>query len=197
MTEEKRKPGYQHWCTPEWILERVREVYRGDIDLDPFSNPYSTTNAKREWWEPGYDWGAFDVLSAMAETDIGRVEVLDGFSTHWRGHVFFNPPFSRTRDAITWAHYLWEQGNIDAAIGIFPCSMNSKHWWMVEAAPAYGYFTRRVAFVDDGEVVEGPRHDIAIAYWGREPTRFVKAFQDKVRFPPGCAALASLVERER
>lgn len=174
--EKKREPGHQHWCTPTWILDRVRNTY-GEITLDPFSNPNSATGALVQWYGPDAD-----------------MHTIDGFAEKWHGYVFFNPPFSRTREAVKKAHDGWAAADYEAAIGIFPCSMNSRHWWMVEAATVHGYFRKRPCFVDKGVVVKGARHDIAIAYWGREPRAFVSAFRDVVRFPPGTAALASLRE---
>lgn len=72
-----------HWCTPEWVLDIVRQSL-GGIDLDPCSNVESTVAAANEWLWPEHD--------ALKE-DWGVV----GRGTR----VFVNPPFGASyRDPI-------------------------------------------------------------------------------------------------
>lgn len=50
------------WCTPDWIVEGVRETFDGSPDLDPCSNQWSRVGAKVEYMLPEHDgledgWG--------------------------------------------------------------------------------------------------------------------------------------------
>jgi hypothetical protein len=51
------------WCTPDWVIDIVHEVFGDSPDLDPCSNPYSRVKAKTEFTlEKGNDglvddWG--------------------------------------------------------------------------------------------------------------------------------------------
>lgn len=60
------------WCTPPWILILVRQVFCGDIDLDPCSNDF-----------------AKEIVQAGASFD----QAADGLHREWSGKVFVNPPF--------------------------------------------------------------------------------------------------------
>lgn len=165
-----RPQGYQHWCTPTEILDRVVQVF-GVVDLDPFSNPFSLVQACEKWVDPEEKW-----------TDPKGI-ARDGFEHRWHGDVFFNPPFRRANEAVAKAHRGWLAGEYESAIGILPCSMNSKHWWMIEAAPEHGYFRRRPSFLFEGLKSTNGKGDVAIVYWGRDCGAFLEAFFDIVRFP--------------
>ena len=90
--------------TPEWLLGLVREVFRGDIGLDPFSEPHNPTRAQR-----------FYSLNAPAEWEPKRPrnEVLDaGVPKEFQGHnsleedwmcmlpTWVNPPFSQLFESV-------------------------------------------------------------------------------------------------
>lgn len=47
--------GSLDWCTPDWILDLVRNVFGGQIDLDPCWNPNAHTNAKVSYTLPKND----------------------------------------------------------------------------------------------------------------------------------------------
>ncbi len=164
--------GSQHWCTPLWIVEMVHEVFRAAPDLDPFSNPQSETGALTHWYGPDapdpefrHDGFALSWMEAAAEDPCDP----------W--NVFFNNPWNRTGDAVRKAASEWDRwGRAIQIISLFPCSMNAKHWPLVEAAPARCYFDRRPSFVVDGKIKKGNPKDVAVAYWGDQPYWFAHVF---------------------
>ncbi len=184
MTDTKLSPGgqtkgggSQHWCTPPDIVELVHGVM-GGIDLDPFSNPQSVTGARCQWYGPGVG---------------GYHEAMDGFGCSWASHsrIFFNPPWSHTGKAVRKAASEWEKwGGTDSLeiIGLIPCSMNAKHWPLVERAPARCYLNRRPSFMVDGKIKRGNPKDVAIVYWGSRPYRFADVFSEVGRIHFGVIA---------
>lgn len=170
MSETKLSPGgqtkgggSQHWCTDPWMVNTVHDVFGGPPELDPFSNPSSGTGAAIQWYGPDVDGN-------------------DGFELSWgvlRGRkVYFNPPWSHTGKAVRKAAYEWETWkSIDIEIiGLIPCSMNAKHWPLVEQAPARCYLNKRPSFLADGVLKKGNPKDVAIVYWGSRPYRFADVF---------------------
>ncbi len=67
----------QTWFTPAYVLDRVRDDFGGDIDLDPCTTADNPVGAYR-WFTP----------------------TEDGLSTSWdnAGSVFVNPPYSKARE---------------------------------------------------------------------------------------------------
>jgi hypothetical protein len=158
---QAKRGGSQHWCTPEWIVSMVRVVFDDLLDLDPFSNPGSITHAKDQWYGPEQDG-------------------MDGFELSWGAlaeTVYFNPPWNRTGDAVRKASQEWHDSDGEIQIiGLIPCSMNAKHWPLVERAPARCCLNRRPSFMVDGEIKKGNPKDVAIVYWGSRPYRFADVF---------------------
>lgn len=79
-----------HWCTPQWVVDCIHELYNGPPDLDPCSNPYSTVKATTEFsLETGFD----------------------GLITPWAGHnIYVNPPFGKgwwKMDVNNVREYIW------------------------------------------------------------------------------------------
>lgn len=164
MSETKLSPGgqtkgggSQHWCTDPKLVALVHQVI-GVPELDPFSNPDSQTGAAIQWYGP----------------DAGD---YDGFELSWAAvasTVYFNPPWSRSGDSIRKAVDEAEDGA--EIICEIPCSMNSKHWPLVERAPARCYLNKRPGHVENGVLKRGNPKDVAFVYWGRRPYRFAHVF---------------------
>src|SRR5688572_9278019 len=49
---EVKKKGYHHWCTPPEVVVLVHRFFGGPPDLDPWSNPWSTTGARAQFTGP-------------------------------------------------------------------------------------------------------------------------------------------------
>lgn len=149
----------QHWNTPIDIFTKVQSVLRS-IDLDPFSNHDSMIPTRLRWYGP--------CASELA---------IDGFDHSWSAvarTVFFNPPWNRSGEAVRKAELEYQDGC--EIIGLVPSSINSRHWPLVERAPARCYPHKRPSFLLDGEAVKGNPKDIAIIYWGASPYRFADVF---------------------
>lgn len=151
----------EHWNTPVEIVRRVRDaLHLRRPDLDPFSNLASQTGAFDEWTGP-HSGG------------------IDGFEHSWAAvaeTVFFNPPWKKSGLAVRKAESEYQDGC--EIIGLIPCSMNSRHWPLVERAPARCYNHKRPSFLLDGKPVKGNPKDVALIYWGPRPYRFADVFSE-------------------
>jgi hypothetical protein len=130
-------PHYQDiksvdWNTPQYILDAVRQVFDGSIDLDPCSNATSIVNASGEY-----------NLELRGE---------NGLELGWSGNVFVNPPFGRGLDK-------WVQKAIDSASGkdgeetsvimLLPVAVSTKLWQnkILKRADAICFLNKRIRFV--------------------------------------------------
>lgn len=149
----------EHWCTPPEVVDLVRKVLH-TIELDPFSNRDSQTNARMQLFGPDVD---------------GH----DGFEEPWDAcTVFFNPPWRRSGDAVRKAQAEWEAGHALEIIGLVPTSLNAKHWPIVEQAPAVCTPNKRINFFEDGVQKKGNPKDVVLIYWGNNPWRFRAIFSE-------------------
>lgn len=163
--------GSQHWCTPPDLVALVHKVFGCAPDLDPFSNPQSVTGARQQWYGPELKHGK---NSGDGFEDPWMATPADS-DDPWR--VFFNNPWGKTGKAVAKAEREWlRAGSSIEIIGLFPCSMNAKHWPLVEQAPARCYLNKRPNFMEDGEIKKGNPKDVAIVYWGSRPYRFADVF---------------------
>lgn len=172
--------GYQHWCTPPWLVSLVRDVFARDIDLDPFSNEGSVTGAKVQFTGPG---------GFVGTKDGCRFVDKDGFDEPWgRGTVYLNPPYSKSGDAMAEAEYEYRHGSVVEMIAVTRSSTNTRYWPIVERATAHGYFRERPAFLDENGIESnGSQVEIATAYWGPRPFRFGAVFEGAARIHLGRA----------
>lgn len=89
--------GKQEWYTPPVIIEAVRALFGGEIDLDPCSNAKG---------------GSANVPARMHYT------VKDnGLLQPWSGRIYLNPPYGRgIRPWIERVREEYERGRIRAAV---------------------------------------------------------------------------------
>ncbi len=172
--------GYQHWCTPPWLVELVRGVFGQRIDVDPFSNERSVTGARLQFTGPD---------GFVGTKDGCRFVDKDGFSESWGdGCVYLNPPYSKSGQAIAEADYEYRDAGVLEMILVTRSSTNTGYWPLVERATAHGYFRKRPAFLDEhGSEKEGSQVEIATAYWGPRPFRFGAFFEGVARVHLGRA----------
>lgn len=167
VTPSKNGQGYQHYCTPEWFLERVRKV--NQIALDPCSNQWSKVHA---------------LLSMEAEHD--------GLHSRWswsalaagrNGLVYLNPPYA---DPLPWAERLLAEirrcevdfGRPMEAIWIAPCKPSRKwHKLLTKACDMRLDLDERVCFEKEGVPDENPIDDSTVFYFGPNWVRFCQAFE--------------------
>jgi hypothetical protein len=137
------------WCTPEWLLELVRQFF-GRIDLDPCSNALSTVGA--------------------AVTYTVRD---DGLSKPWSGRVWVNPPYS---DPTPWMRRCSEVGDAGEVLAL-PKGDWSTAWWRAYVLPASArcQIHARVDFVQRRRRTTA-NFPSALVYYGRRQKDFADLF---------------------
>jgi hypothetical protein len=109
----------QHWNTPEFIVQAVKETFGGQIDLDPCDNEFSITKPKVSY----------------------RLPQHDGLKEPWYSpwhygvsleNVYCNPPFGRSADGTSIAD--WVKKAVEAykaganVILLIPASTETTFW---------------------------------------------------------------------
>lgn len=153
--------------TPPWIIDLVKEVFGGQIDLDPasYSLPQEWIRAKR-------------YFTAQE----------DGLEQDWFGNVFVNWPYTKVRfDARKqrnvhsplspiWSTFTikqYEIGNTKQIIAL--CYSKNGYDWFDNLVKNYTTcFIGRVSFVDcNGQLQRTPaKHASALVYFGEDDSRF-------------------------
>jgi hypothetical protein len=141
----------QTYNTPPWVVELVRVLGGGVIDLDPCSNGTSVVGARR----------TFD-------------EASDGLSQSWAtsrpgGLVYVNPPFN---DIEPWVRKCAESAQEGAlVVALLPLRTFTK-WYQEIVWPSATYkveLAQRVAFSLRGQPQPGYREPCALFVWGTVP----------------------------
>jgi len=153
------------WGTPKKYVDAVKEVFGGEIALDPCSSPYSIVNAKVEYMLPEHD---------------GLTELWN-FPT-----IYVNPPYginkeSRTtiRDWLAKCAEAHEKYNSEV-IALVPVAPNTRHWkeyvFGKATAICFLYDTRLKFLVKGKEGGKGAPMACAMIYWGKKYDRFYEVF---------------------
>lgn len=154
--------------TPEAVLQLVRHVFGGRIDLDPCGNPASITQARREIWLTKY--------SGAASTEkLGRcIDYGSGLVAPWAGTVFVNPPFDHI---AKWSRKCaGEHAQRQAEVLLLSPARTDTRWFHGVIAPtasAFCLWRGRLVFL--GEKAGCP-FPLMFAYWGPHADRFRAAF---------------------
>lgn len=116
------------WLTPQWILENVRDIFNGQIDLDPCSDDQNNSGAKT----------------------VYTIED-DGLSKPWRGRVFMNPPYSRDKEILRAWSRKWKEefDNRHMIAGIaLVAARTDTDWWLnlYKTADMVCFLFKRVHF---------------------------------------------------
>lgn len=156
-SEAKSYDGDEHY-TPEKYIELVRQVFGGEIDLDPASS-----------------------LKAQ-ETVVARqfyTKEQDGLSREWAGTTFLNMPYS---DPAPWVEKLLEalgSGAVPEAIVL--CNNTTDVGWaqqLLEASAAVCFMRGRIAFDrPDSKANKGTRQGQIFFYLGNDVDSFISAFE--------------------
>lgn len=155
----------QEWCTPEHIVNVVKDFYEGEIDLDPCSNKYSIVKAKTEFILPKHD----------------------GLKEKWNfKRIYVNPPYGRNRENKTsikdWLKKCLEakQKYNSEVIALIPVASNTSHWkeFIFGKADMICFLQdTRLKFMLNGEVVKkGASMACCIVYYGDRCFEFIKNF---------------------
>jgi DNA N-6-adenine-methyltransferase (Dam) len=156
----------QEWCTPPKYIQAVREVFGGEIQLDPCSNKYSIVDAKVEYRRPEND----------------------GLIDSWNhSTIFVNPPYGSDRTAGTtikhWLRrcYLARKEHGASVQALVPVASNTRHWkdyvWGAADAVAFLYDTRLKFLVDGKGEGKGAPMSCAMIYWGDDVDLFMDTYK--------------------
>lgn len=153
------KAGTEDWCTPAEVLEPVRRVFGGHIDLDPCSNPHSIVCARRSVmlpkWREAYERKAVgEVLTQRVLASIGEAEEVifaDGLEVAWRGSTYVNPPYSAKPLGAFMAKASLEARRGVPTIMLTPSKTDLRAWQAhVPSAAAICFIKGRLDFIVPG-----------------------------------------------
>lgn len=155
----------QHWGTPDKYVDAVREVFGGEIGLDPCSNGDAVVHARVEYRLPDHD----------------------GLHESWNyPTVYVNPPYGSDRDRRTtikhWLRRCAEahQNHASEVLALVPVATNTSHWknyvWKAATAVCFLYDTRLRFLVDGQDKGKGAPMSCAMIYWGKDYDRFLEVF---------------------
>lgn len=155
----------QDWGTPRKYVDAVREVFGGEIALDPCSSPYSIVNAKVEYMLPE----------------------RDGLRESWDyPTIYVNPPYGIEKKhgttirqwlaRCTTAHERYGA----EVIALVPVATNTGHWkkYVFGSAEAICFlYDTRLKFLENGKSGgKGAPMACAMIYWGRFYHKFYDVF---------------------
>lgn len=147
--------GWQHWTTPNKVLDVVREL--GPIALDPCSNEHSLVKATVEWSE-----------DALTKSWVAAAA---------SGLVFVNPPYSQAQ------HFMKKcilESVAGAEIVALVASRTDTQWTKgcLQTADALCFWEGRVFFENppDFSTGDAPSIPSVLYYWGARRWEFCRAF---------------------
>jgi DNA N-6-adenine-methyltransferase (Dam) len=139
--------------TPPDIIELVKKLFGGEIDLDPAS----CREAQR-----------------VVQATQFRTVCNDGLKCEWRGRVFLNSPYGRAIDA--WIKKLadeFEAGHVTEAVALLPSRTGTAWFQKLDRFPRC-FVRGRPRFWGPNASV--PTFDSVIVYLGPHLERFAETF---------------------
>jgi len=94
--------GNVEWYTPLDIIEAVKKVFGGEIDLDPATSLEANARigARQAYLEPGCLEVPIELTANNPAVRFYRqYREQDGLSKEWEGRVWLNPPFGQAESA--------------------------------------------------------------------------------------------------
>ncbi len=143
------------WYTPVEIIDRVKEVFGGNIDLDPASCATANKTVRASEY---YD-----------ESD-------DGLKQDWYGKIFCNPPYSKAKLGLFCQKVVDESKREDFYSAIYLLKEGATTAWFRPLRPYLtAYLHERVKFVDGttGKICESPRSGHCLVYLGSDIKKFI------------------------
>jgi hypothetical protein len=138
------------WETPDNVLRLVREVFGGDIELDPCTTIANPTKAHRIF-----------------------TPVTNGLAQAWGAGTYLNPPYNR--EIGPWmAKASVSAINGSEVLALVPARTDTA-WWQtyVTTANAVCFWRGRLTF--RGAPAPAP-FPSALPYWGPHPLKFAQVF---------------------
>lgn len=149
------------WYTPARYADLARKVM-GDIDLDPASC-----------------LAANQSIQAKTIFDIED----DGFSRHWSGRVWLNPPYGRGEDGsnqAAWSKKLideYKAGRVSEAMLLVNAATGNKWFADLWEFPIC-FVDHRIRFISPRGDYSQPTHSNVIVYFGSNESSFVELFSE-------------------
>ena len=160
-----KKRDSDSWFTPKNFVDSARNVM-GSIDLDPFSSP---------------------AANKIVQAAKFYTEQDDAFQQTWKVRrqyrdkaVWMNPPYSGKlcKDAVNAFVDHYNAGDFDT--GIFLVNNSTETAWFQRAllnCNAVCFPAKRISFWNvDGKAVSGNTRGQAFFYFGNDPEKFCKEF---------------------
>ena len=149
------------YYTPPQYIDAARDVM-GSIDLDPAS---------------------CEAAQKTICASTFYTEENDGLQAEWFGHVWLNPPYSKTdgkSNQGTWSHRLAEQyrnGNVQEAILLVKAALGYKWFEDIWCDWPVCFARERLSFIKaDGTSDGQSKQGTAFLYFGPRPERFKEVF---------------------
>ena len=160
MTSAKGVNDNDEWFTPKPVIEKVKEVFNGCIDLDPCSS----LKANQRIMAKNY----YTKDNSCLEHD-------------WYGRVFLNPPYSGSllSKVLKQAFIQYSLCQIDEMI-ILTNSGTDTRWNQLLRKGLQAYTIGRIRFIyPDGRMAGTPSRGQVFTYYGNNREKFIEVFTRK------------------
>ena len=152
------------WGTPIKYIRAVKEVFDGNIDLDPCSNDHSVVGAHVAYRLP-----------------------TDGLKASWDfPKIYVNPPYGNDKArGTTIRHWLERCAHAHEVHGsdvlsLVPVAVNTLHWKrhvFTKARAVCFLYDTRLRFLENGQDIgKGAPMACAMIYWGEDYAAFRRVF---------------------
>jgi len=142
--------GNVEWWTPMDIIEAAKEVFGGEIDLDPATSEKANLRieARRSYLEPGYEEVPINPRWSGDARFYRRYRGQDGLTKDWEGRVWLNPPFGQGESACN--------VNKDGNFSCYKKRCQKRDYHILQFRPGILEWVSRMEYAwRTGEIVEG------------------------------------------
>lgn len=157
MISAKAENNNNEWYTPKYIISKVKEVFDGEIDLDPCS----TLKANQRVMAKNYFTKECNCLTK-----------------DWHGRIFMNPPYSANllSKVLIKAVEEYDKGNAKELIVLTNSGTDTK-WNQLLKDGLQAYTIGRVRFIYPSGIQAGvPSRGQVFTYYGENKNKFIEAF---------------------
>jgi len=123
-----------NYCTPLWLVQKVANIFKGTIDLDPCCNKFSyTTNEE------------YKCTCFIENFGYSPMDIYDKFIPK-NCNIYINPPYSDCKPWIELAIKSYE--NLDCNVIVLVNSMTATKWYqdLLFSSSAMVLFNKRINF---------------------------------------------------
>ncbi len=166
------------WYTPKKYIDLVKQVFGGEIDLDPFSCEFAqrTVQAKHYYTK---ERNALEISWKCHK-------LVDNKLVKYPAKIFCNPPYSCTGDAANKLFAEYGAGNIGSAILLTNTTITDREWFHKLSKYRNNFaiclVKQRIKYYRQGQAASNPRDASMFTYLGdshsnlHEYERFTKVF---------------------